>query len=29
MRKFMVIGALGALLIVASWYVIPAAAEAG
>jgi hypothetical protein len=29
MKKFMMIGALGALLIVASWYVLPAAAEAG
>ena len=29
MKKYMMIGALGALLIVASWYVLPAAAEAG
>jgi hypothetical protein len=29
MKKYMMIGALGALLIVASWYVLPAAADAG
>ena len=29
MKKYMAIGALGALLIVASWYVLPAAADAG
>lgn len=29
MKKYMTIGALGALLIVASWYVLPAAADAG
>ena len=29
MKKALVIGALGALLIVASWHFLPAAAEAG
>ena len=29
MKKYMMVGALGALLIVASWYVLPAAADAG
>lgn len=29
MQKALMVGALGALLIVASWYILPAATEAG